>query len=107
MSLSDRLQALKSKLTHTKTTVRTPDGKTFEEDFSPDTGHSSVPLTSVPDSFGFVVDTEPDLELSDILRGRVWMGSQDVAADYEKLKEAEISHILNVGTGNSGNQKRQ
>ena len=48
---------------------------------------------------GFVVDTKPDLEISEILDSQIWMGSQDVAADKDSLDAVKITHILNVGTG--------
>ena len=97
-SLKDRLLIQKSKLAHTVTKVETPGGKVFVEDFSLDNGQSRVRETDK--SLGFVVDTQPDLEMSDILGdGRLFIGSQDVAADKKQLIGAKITHILNVASG--------
>jgi atypical dual specificity phosphatase len=46
-------------------------------------------------SFGFVVDNSPDKECVQII-DKVWLGSQDAAADLEQLKQKNITHILNV-----------
>ncbi len=36
--------------------------------------------------FGFIVDDKPDLQVGEILEQRLFLGSQDVAADFELLK---------------------
>ena len=50
-----------------------------------------------PGSFpGFVVDTEPDLQLAEVIPGAIFLGSQDVAADIQLLRSRGITHVLNA-----------
>ena len=43
-----------------------------------------------------MVDTEPDLQIAEVVPGAVFLGSQDVAADIQLLNSREITHILNM-----------
>ncbi|XP_020383678.2 dual specificity protein phosphatase 19a [Rhincodon typus] len=47
---------------------------------------------------GYVEDTSLDLKIG-VVKPWLMLASQDVAHDYEKLKDYKISHILNVGYG--------
>lgn len=46
-------------------------------------------------SFGFVVDTKPDLQVGQI-EEKLFVGSQDVANDEQLIKRYGITHVLNV-----------
>lgn len=45
-----------------------------------------------------MVDTSPDEKLHHVVRG-LYIGSQDAACNYDALRTAGITHILNVATG--------
>ncbi|KAF6214440.1 hypothetical protein GE061_009183 [Apolygus lucorum] len=93
MSFLSELVRQKNELSHTTTRVSTPGGHVFCEERE-ENGYSTCQLReTVP---GFVVDDKPDLVVADVLPGLL-MGSQDVAADLNALKENSITHILNVG----------
>ena len=47
---------------------------------------------------GFCPDSKPDKTVGVAVEGLL-VGSQDVAHDYQRLKELGITHILNVGYG--------
>lgn len=94
--LAQQLSAKRHELHHTSTQVTTPDGRSRIEEIRADGSHIVTPLTAT--SFGFVVDTKPDLRYSRILNG-VILGSQDVAQDLDILTNNKITHILNVATG--------
>ena len=101
----------KERLNRTRTLVRREDGKTEVEENglrieAPDLVYQSEALfrlelqcfqLQLPSSFpGFVVDTEPDLQVAEVIPGTVFLGSQDVAADLQLLRSRQITHILNM-----------
>ena len=43
-----------------------------------------------------MVDTEPDLQIAEVVPRAVFLGSQDVAADIQLLHSRGITHILNM-----------
>ena len=43
-----------------------------------------------------MVDTEPDLQMAEVIPGAIFLGSQDVAADVELLRSRGITHVLNM-----------
>ncbi|VDN03077.1 unnamed protein product [Thelazia callipaeda] len=47
---------------------------------------------------GYIVDLKPDLQMANVAEG-VYLGSQDVAHDYDVLMQHKISHIINCATG--------
>ncbi|MFH4980019.1 hypothetical protein AB6A40_006728 [Gnathostoma spinigerum] len=47
---------------------------------------------------GYIVDLEPDLQLAQITCN-IFLGSQDVAHDFQILSSAGITHILNCAIG--------
>ena len=79
MSLASRLAAAKSNLRQSTTRVTCPDGKVYLE-------HEGVQIYTDEESAGFVVDTKPDLSLSEIISPWLFLGSQDVAADKSILR---------------------
>uniref|UniRef100_A0A0R3RZ42 Dual specificity protein phosphatase 19 n=1 Tax=Elaeophora elaphi TaxID=1147741 RepID=A0A0R3RZ42_9BILA len=49
-------------------------------------------------ALGFVLDLKPDLQMANVAKG-IYLGSQDVAHDYDILAQHEITHIINCATG--------
>ena len=96
-SLAERLKDRKTKLKHTKTMVQTQDGRRIEEEVV-NGKLLATESTTTSKGPGFVIDTKPDLEVARIT-DRLFVGSQDVAADRELLRSHEITKILNVATG--------
>ena len=92
-SLEDQLQSKIKNLRNSSTKVTRVDGRSFIE-----TKSEKQQLFCDPLCPGFVVDTKPDLRISQIL-SYLYLGSQDVAHDLELLKSNNITHILNVSTG--------
>ena len=92
-SLAEQLNAKKEKLHHSKTKVTSADGKSWIED-----SHCNKIENISTNNPGFVVDTKPDLRLTQIL-DRLIIGSQDVAHDLDLLNKHKITHILNVASG--------
>ena len=43
-----------------------------------------------------MVDTEPDLQIAEVIPGAIFFGSQDVAADVQLLHSRGITHVLNM-----------
>ena len=79
MGLADQLCQAKSNLNSTKTKITTLDGQVFIEE----NGRREVQGERCT---GFVVDTQPDMNLSLIVSPWLFLGSQDVAADAELLR---------------------
>lgn len=49
-------------------------------------------------NLGYVLDLNPDLQMANVSNG-VYLGSQDVAHDYDILMAHNITHIINCATG--------
>uniref|UniRef100_A0A2K6WEE1 Protein-serine/threonine phosphatase n=1 Tax=Onchocerca volvulus TaxID=6282 RepID=A0A2K6WEE1_ONCVO len=49
-------------------------------------------------NLGYVLDLKPDLQMANVAKG-VYLGSQDVAHDYDILMAHNITHIINCATG--------
>uniref|UniRef100_A0A915PKE6 Uncharacterized protein n=1 Tax=Setaria digitata TaxID=48799 RepID=A0A915PKE6_9BILA len=49
-------------------------------------------------NLGYVLDLKPDLQMANVAKG-VYLGSQDVAHDYDILKAHNITHVINCATG--------
>ena len=95
-----KLRDAKSLLKPTVTRVTRVDGAVTLEQ-----GDTVLSVDDGQRSAGYVVDTEPDLQVAEILPW-LFISSQDVAADLNILRDNNISHILNVGWGldiNRGN----
>ncbi len=86
-SLSDLLKTKGQNLRKVTTRVTLPSGRIFHEEdgVAVDCGQS----------FGFVVDTKPDLQVGRIENG-LFVASQDVAVDSNLIAQHGITHILNV-----------
>lgn len=90
MSLLDALNAKKGKLKPTDTQVRHADGTQLIE-------RSTGEVEQVTSrGFGFVVDTKPDKIPAEILKGELFLGSQD-GVDEETLSAHKITAVLSVG----------
>lgn len=90
MSLLDALNAKKGKLKPTDTQVRHADGTQLIE-------RATGEVEQVNGSgFGFVVDTTPDKIPAEILKGELFLGSQD-AVDEETLSAHSITAVLSLG----------
>lgn len=77
---------------------------------SPSRSPGDAPRVVSESGPGFVVDSKPDLQVAlvdgapapgDGGSGALYLGSQDVAADLDLLKGSGITHVLNVGVGES------
>ena len=90
MSLLDQLKSKKSSLKATTTTVRYADGKQY----TTDNGGKEVPINSI--SYGFVVDTAPDIEPACILDNFLYIGSQD-AVNPDNIEKYNLTNILSIG----------
>eukprot|EP00727_Mastigamoeba_balamuthi_P004685 m51a1_g14214 hypothetical protein (809) ;mRNA; r:172132-175725 len=80
----------------TSTSVTERDGRRYTVERGLGGQEVRVPCASA--SAGFVVDTKPDAGLHEV-RPRLYVGSQDAAADADALVAAGVTHILNVGVG--------
>ncbi|VBB32079.1 unnamed protein product [Acanthocheilonema viteae] len=49
-------------------------------------------------ALGFVLDLKPDLQMANVSKG-IYLGSQDVAHDYDILMAHKVTHIINCATG--------
>ncbi|KAM3722516.1 Dual specificity protein phosphatase [Dirofilaria immitis] len=49
-------------------------------------------------NLGYVLDLKPDLQMANVAKG-IYLGSQDVAHDYDILMAHNITHIINCATG--------
>lgn len=94
MSLLDQLKTKKDKLKPTNTTVTTTSGVKYIESSSSE-GLRNIQLLD-ESSFGFVVDTKPDLVPACILKDFLYLGSQD-SVNFDNIRNLKISHILSVG----------
>ena len=88
-SLNELLKKKSCELRHVSTRVTLPNGQVFDEV----DGQRAATQCAVKE--GFVVDLKPDLQIGRVL-DRLYISSQDVAADHNLLKQYGIVHILNV-----------
>ncbi|KAJ1348516.1 hypothetical protein KIN20_003830 [Parelaphostrongylus tenuis] len=117
MSLLDQLNSARQKLKPTCAVVLLEDGREVVEQRDDETGEFVCSGTTIENSesfpgvsnkrlkkterirrAGFIIDTEPDLQLAEVCKG-VYLGSQDVASELAILKAEGITHILNCATG--------
>uniref|UniRef100_A0A1I7VU48 Dual specificity protein phosphatase 19 n=1 Tax=Loa loa TaxID=7209 RepID=A0A1I7VU48_LOALO len=49
-------------------------------------------------ALGYVLDIKPDLQMANVAKG-IYLGSQDVAHDYDILMAHNVTHIVNCATG--------
>ncbi|VIO92624.1 Uncharacterized protein BM_BM6817 [Brugia malayi] len=49
-------------------------------------------------ALGYIVDLKPDLQMANVAKG-IYLGSQDVAHDYDILMAHNVTHIINCATG--------
>jgi len=97
MSFADQIQKFnKNKLATTHPIITNKSGFKFQEVRNTDGTVSQVALDQK--SVGFVIDTAPDAKLHQVIQ-KLFIGSQDAAANFSLLKENEVSHILNVASG--------
>lgn len=95
MSFFDEIKAKGKKLKQVETKVTLPDGRTFKES---DRGATSQPIGCLETKEFFVVDTSPDDLAYEVVPG-LFIGSQDVAYNFQQLERHKISFILNVAVG--------
>lgn len=93
MSLQEQLKLKKDKLKSTNTIITTTSGTKYVEISS--NGKRSIKQLN-ENSYGFVVDTKPDLISACILENFLYLGSQD-SVNLENIQTHKISHILSVG----------
>lgn len=91
MSFLNELRARKSNLKPTETIVTYADGQRFLEN-----NNFGKKLQEGNASFGFIVDTQPDLVPASIIKNKLYLGSQD-AVNEKTLIDYKITHILSVG----------
>ena len=84
-SLSDQLKLKGQDLRKVSTRVTLPNGQVYYDGVAEES-----------QSFGFVVDTKPDLQVGRVQQG-IFVGSQDVANEPSLLAANKITHVLNVG----------
>lgn len=85
MSLLASIQKTKEKLKPTKTIITTTDGQKITDD--------GVIIST--GEYGFVIDTKPDTQPSEILDG-LFLGSQD-CVNLDVLEKYGITNILSLG----------
>uniref|UniRef100_A0A0B7BPM4 Protein-serine/threonine phosphatase n=1 Tax=Arion vulgaris TaxID=1028688 RepID=A0A0B7BPM4_9EUPU len=96
LSLSDLKSFDRSTLRKTETTVTNPDGSRIVE--GKDDEGNPYRRPSESSLHGFVMDTIDDLQVAEVRPGLI-IGPQDVAHDFDLLKQHGVTHILNVATG--------
>lgn len=94
-SFLEKIRAHKSCLHSCETTVTTLSGHTYKEKTLAD-GTTVMSQPQAGASPGYVVDTEPDLQMALVLPG-LYMGSQDATQETDLLQRHSISHILSLG----------
>ncbi|XP_067891672.1 dual specificity protein phosphatase 19 isoform X1 [Heterodontus francisci] len=98
-SLADEIKAFsKASLKKQNTRVTTITGKRLIETLRDDRVQLVEDAQQMDGACGYVEDTSLDLKIG-VVKPWLLLASQDVAHDYEKLKDYKISHILNVGYG--------
>lgn len=90
MSFLEELRRKKDKLKQTVTVVTNADGRRYLEGEG-----KQQAMTSLPPSYGFVVDTKPD-DVPVLIANYVYIGSQDCAVD-NILKYHNIKNVLSLG----------
>ncbi|XP_026271980.1 dual specificity protein phosphatase 19 [Frankliniella occidentalis] len=97
MSFLSELKKQRSLLNHTRTRVTTVEGKTLLEEvlhgehFQKEISENSQ---SCP---GFVIDTKPDLQVAEIIKSSLYLGSQDVTQDFQLMKDCGVTHVISLG----------
>ncbi|TKR87276.1 hypothetical protein L596_011695 [Steinernema carpocapsae] len=110
-SLAERLRDAKGKLNAVEINVTKEDGSEVVERREADGSFVRVEAGSSGElsnrkkkalerrrRFGFVVDDKPDLQVARCCE-KLFVGSQDVAHDFEVLHAHKITHILNCASG--------
>ncbi|XP_043549387.1 dual specificity protein phosphatase 19a [Chiloscyllium plagiosum] len=98
-SLANEIQAFsKASLKKQSTRVTTITGKRLIETLRDARMQIVEDAQQTDGACGYVEDTSLDLNIGAV-KPWLMLASQDVAHDYEKLKDYKISHILNVGYG--------
>lgn len=92
MSFLNELKNRRERLKPTETIVTYADGRQMIEKGRDE----AVVLLGEGKSYGFIVDTKPDLIPAEIIEGRLFLGSQD-SVDSTILSQFGITHILSVG----------
>lgn len=95
MSFLDQLQAKKNELKVTVTNITHADGSQKQILLS----KGGVDVNNVqlkPKSYGFIVDTKPDLVPACILKDFLYLGSQD-AVTQENVEKYRLTDILSIG----------
>jgi hypothetical protein len=75
-SLADRLRQQKTLLSHTKTLVRRVDGSAEVEEDGVSCGRKATETEAGGRFAGFVVDTEPDLKVAEIIASNKGCGKR-------------------------------
>ncbi|KAK0411874.1 hypothetical protein QR680_005892 [Steinernema hermaphroditum] len=103
-SLADRLRQARRKLNVVETNVTREDGTEVVERRGADGSFATRERSNRQQKkldrrrrLGFVVDDKPDLQVAQCAEG-LFVGSQDVAHDFELLCSTGITHILNCAS---------
>lgn len=91
MSFLNELQLKKLKLKPTTTIVTYADGTTAMVSSSDGGEHKCLKKT-----YGFIIDTKPDMHPACIIENWLYLGSQD-ACDLDIIKKFNITYLLSVG----------
>ncbi|CAG7836380.1 unnamed protein product [Allacma fusca] len=94
-SLLSQLQGKLKKLQPTQTKLTRADGQVS---YFQNQGLEKLDTASERSTFGFVVDTKPDLTCGKVLPW-LFVSSQDVPQDLRIVQELEITHILSLLPG--------
>ncbi|KAL3250160.1 hypothetical protein MRX96_055754 [Rhipicephalus microplus] len=78
-----------------KTSVKTVDGRQFEEVRDSKGEPRIVSTPRFDGSMGFVPDLKPDLQVGEVIPG-LHIGSQDAAADWCLLRSLAVTHVVNA-----------
>lgn len=93
-SILKQLQTFdKSKLSKSETKIKTVDGRELLE--SHDSCGNFKAVVTNKGAYGFVPDIRLDLQVGEIMPGLL-QGSQDVAAEWDLLKQHNVTHVLNI-----------
>ncbi|KAK3931174.1 tRNA pseudouridine synthase-like 1 [Frankliniella fusca] len=92
-----KLKKQREMLNHTSTRVTTVEGKTLREEIL----NGEILLKEIPvgnqSCPGFVIDTKPDLQVAEIIKSSLYLGSQDVTQDFKVMTDCRITHVISLG----------
>ncbi len=103
-SLSDLLSQRKTQLKANAdgTLVRTKDGQIYRERINQDGNVVRMAMKDSDEKYPQVfepIEAAPDPEVSEVIAGFLYLGSQDAAVNVDELQRKNVKKILNVATG--------